>query len=55
MKRELKITLSPDEVSKLLVKVVAERQKLGDGYACHCTMNAAGELAIVFNWPLEGP
>jgi hypothetical protein len=54
MKREVKVTLSPKELSEIVVDVVAKRQKLGDApYQCNCTMTGDGELVLCFTWPLE--
>ena len=55
MKREVRITLSPKELSELLVAEVAKKQKLADGYACACTMTSDGEMALCFSWPAEKP
>ena len=52
MKREVKVTLSTSEVHEQLVKVVAKKQKLGDGYTCACTLTN-GELSLVFTFPEE--
>ena len=54
MKRELKITLTPTEVQKHLVDVVAKKQKLPDGnYTCSCTTTGSGEIVLVFALPDE--
>lgn len=53
MRRELKVTLSTEEVSDLLVKVVAKKQGLGEGeYKCAgCSVNANGEMVVVLDLP----
>lgn len=51
MKRELKVTLSPKETNELVVKVLAEREKVAADYKCDCTMTPDGELVILFTWP----
>jgi len=53
MKRELKVTLSPQELSEIVVKVVAKRQNVADGYACHCSMTGDAELVLCFTWPQD--
>ena len=50
MRTELKVTLSPAEVQKYLVDVVAKKQRLDDGeYKCACTTASDGEIVLVFS------